>query len=413
MEAYLVTVADAVRKTYALAGDAAVMGAMASRGGGFADLQMLLLLPATDVLSFVSFLYAGSLYAPGDQLVISAFNQVQDVVSTVESLSALLQVEQTVHWAGHKERKLVLTDAFRSLVRSGDVNVVTATGPSKRHLFLFTDMLMFGAAEAGEGGTTYGIDKTVSLATANIKALENAGVTRNAFSLLLGDGDIKFSCTNAVERDSWVNDIQRCITAASTDSRAGSGTVDTITAVTDAAGAAERIKQRLAVKAAITSLPPPPPAGAAGGLPPPPPAFAAAGTPPPPATGGRPAHGLPPPPGPGAPPSSSLPPPPPSAGGVPPPPGGEWQSRHRAPARRALRLPTPPPPSPCRPAGAPRGSMVPPPPGAPPAGGLPPPPSSTTSSPLPRPSNGAMSFASLRSSAASSPATLPPPPSCE
>jgi hypothetical protein len=51
--------------------------------------------------------------------------QVQDVVATVESVQQLMVVERDTHWAGAPGQKLVLAEAFRSLVRQGELTLVS------------------------------------------------------------------------------------------------------------------------------------------------------------------------------------------------------------------------------------------------------------------------------------------------
>ncbi len=127
----------------------------------------------------------------------------------------------------------------------------------RKHVWLLTDMLMVGSRE----GAFYGIEKTVALATCNIKTLENTGRIRNAFTVYTGDGEFTFASHTLEDRDSWVQDMGRCIAAAATDSYSGSGAVTTVNVqggINDTAGAAERIRQRLMTKAGGAPQPPPP-----------------------------------------------------------------------------------------------------------------------------------------------------------
>ena len=52
--------------------------------------------------------------------------QVQDVVATVESVQQLMSIQAGTHWAGQPGQKLILADAFRSLVREGELQMVSA-----------------------------------------------------------------------------------------------------------------------------------------------------------------------------------------------------------------------------------------------------------------------------------------------
>ena len=48
------------------------------------------------------------------------------MVSTVDSVQQLMSIQEATHWAGQPGQKLVLADAFRSLVREGELQMVTA-----------------------------------------------------------------------------------------------------------------------------------------------------------------------------------------------------------------------------------------------------------------------------------------------
>ena len=47
-------------------------------------------------------------------------------MSTLESLQRLMAIEADIPWAGRPDEKIVLSDAFRSLVREGELQLVTA-----------------------------------------------------------------------------------------------------------------------------------------------------------------------------------------------------------------------------------------------------------------------------------------------
>lgn len=49
------------------------------------------------------------------------FLQVQDVLSTVESLTALLSLEAKLTWAASPDKPVIVADAFRSIVREGEI----------------------------------------------------------------------------------------------------------------------------------------------------------------------------------------------------------------------------------------------------------------------------------------------------
>lgn len=106
---------------FANAEDAGLAAALASGGKGVGDLVPALLLPAAELVAFVDFLIAATLYLPDDALVLATFNQVQDVVATVQSVEALGALQAQTHWAGNASARLVLVDPFRSCVREGDV----------------------------------------------------------------------------------------------------------------------------------------------------------------------------------------------------------------------------------------------------------------------------------------------------
>lgn len=59
--------------------------------------------------------------------LLGARNLLQDVVAVVENISQLLSIERDAHWAGRPDQKLVLVDAFRSLVREGELQTVSPT----------------------------------------------------------------------------------------------------------------------------------------------------------------------------------------------------------------------------------------------------------------------------------------------
>ena len=43
----------------------------------------------------------------------------------VESLQRLMSIESDIHWAGRPDEKIVLSDAFRTLVREGELQLIT------------------------------------------------------------------------------------------------------------------------------------------------------------------------------------------------------------------------------------------------------------------------------------------------
>lgn len=78
VEAYLPTLGEAVREAYAVAGrEPTFLSSLAAGGKSFDDFLAGLLLPAADLLSFVDFMYAGSVFRPADPLVTATFNQVR------------------------------------------------------------------------------------------------------------------------------------------------------------------------------------------------------------------------------------------------------------------------------------------------------------------------------------------------
>ena len=125
VEGFLPYLPSIASQAYAMAEDEALAAALVAAGGKtLSDFLAALLLPASELVSFVDFLYAGSLYMSTDALVLASFNQVQDVVSAVQSAEHLLAIQGVVHWQGNPAARLVLVDAFRSLVREGDLGRV-------------------------------------------------------------------------------------------------------------------------------------------------------------------------------------------------------------------------------------------------------------------------------------------------
>lgn len=124
VEAFLPFIASIVGQSYRLIGASAFQEALSSSGKSLEALHAALLLPASELVSFVDFMYAGSIYMPEDVLTLQTFNQVQDVVATVQSLQQLVALEALVHWAGQPNSKLVLCDAFRTQMRDGDLQLV-------------------------------------------------------------------------------------------------------------------------------------------------------------------------------------------------------------------------------------------------------------------------------------------------
>ena len=183
-----------------------------------------------------------------------------------------------MHRAGSPTRSVPLLDLNRSLLRDGDLFVHSAPPvPSAdggeptqlRRVWLFSDQLVYGARDNDFGG--WAVERTVQLATANLRVLPNAGGLRNMFALVSPDVELRLAAPTAPQRDSWLRSIEACIAAAA--------------AGEDSPG--ERIKRRLAIKppspvAGPSSSPPPPrwsaPTGpVAPGPPamlPPPPAYA-------------------------------------------------------------------------------------------------------------------------------------------
>lgn len=45
----------------------------------------------------------------------------------VDNVSQLISIERDAHWAGRPDQRLVLVDAFRSLVREGELTMLSAT----------------------------------------------------------------------------------------------------------------------------------------------------------------------------------------------------------------------------------------------------------------------------------------------
>ena len=82
LEAFLPTVGDAVRASYAMAvGDPSFAAGLAAAKCSLNDFLMTsLLLPVSDLFSFVDLMYAANTFVPSDVVVLAVFNQVRPSV---------------------------------------------------------------------------------------------------------------------------------------------------------------------------------------------------------------------------------------------------------------------------------------------------------------------------------------------
>ena len=166
-----------------------------------------------------------------------------------ECVRRVLLIEAGLHRAGSPTRRVPLADLARAFIREGDIYAVSSAGDLvKRHIWLFTDLLVYGFSDADYGG--WGVEKSISLATMNIKPSSGA---RNSFALVTPEQELMLASLTGPERDNWYSSIEASIQASTT------GTEDT---------AGDRLKKRLAMRPTSPNggpSPSPPPAAPAIG----------------------------------------------------------------------------------------------------------------------------------------------------
>ena len=165
---------------------------------------------------------------------------MEDVIAVEECVRRVAALEAELHRAGSPTRRVPLVDLARAFIRAGDVLTTAAVNaPSggagaaaKRHIWLFSDVLVYGFQDADYGG--WAVEKTVSLATMNLKTGpgSSAAALRNSFVLVTPEAELQLAGFTAPERDSWYASIEAAVNNA--------------TASDDSPG--ERIKKRLAVR---------------------------------------------------------------------------------------------------------------------------------------------------------------------